>query len=106
MVSTGRHRWRGQSCLWAARHACRVFAGGASGRSDRFLAQRRPSRTVFVTESFIDELAAAKRDPVAYRRALLDKSPRAKAVLDLSAEKAGWGQPTPTPVRVSAKRCA
>jgi isoquinoline 1-oxidoreductase beta subunit len=52
-----------------------------------------PSHNVFVTESFIDELAAAvKQDAVAYRRALLDKSPRAKAVLDLAAEKAGWGQ--------------
>jgi len=55
-----------------------------------------PSHNVFVTESFIDELAAAaKQDAVAYRRALLDKSPRAKAVLDLAAEKAGWGQPLP-----------
>src|SRR6195256_761537 len=39
--------------------------------------------------------ASAKQDPVAYRGALLDKTPRAKAVLDLAAEKAGWGQPLP-----------
>ena len=67
-----------------------------------------PSHNVFVTESFIDELAAAaKQDAVAYRRALLDKSPRAKAVLDLAAEKAGWGKPLPDrsrPRRLAAVR--
>ena len=58
-----------------------------------------PSHNVFVAESFMDELAAAaKQDAVAYRRALLGKSPRAKAVLDLAAEKSGWGQPLPARV--------
>jgi isoquinoline 1-oxidoreductase beta subunit len=55
-----------------------------------------PTHNIFVVESFIDELAAiAKQDPYEYRRALLDKSPRAKAVLELAAEKAGWGKPLP-----------
>jgi isoquinoline 1-oxidoreductase beta subunit len=55
-----------------------------------------PSHNVFVVESFVDELAAAaKQDPVAFRRAMLAKNPRAKAVLDLVAEKSGWGSPLP-----------
>ena len=55
-----------------------------------------PTHNIFVVESFIDELAtAAKQDPFEYRRALLGKSPRARAVLELAAEKAGWGTPLP-----------
>ena len=50
----------------------------------------------FVVESFIDEVAAAvKQDPVAYRRGLLSKSPRATAVLDIAAQAASWGGPLP-----------
>jgi isoquinoline 1-oxidoreductase beta subunit len=54
-----------------------------------------PTRSVFVVESFIDELAAAaKRDPVQYRRALLN-SPRMIATLDAAAARADWGKPLP-----------
>lgn len=50
------------------------------------------TRSAFVVESFIDELAvAAKADPIAYRRALLT-DPRSKAVLDLVAEQSGWAK--------------
>lgn len=54
------------------------------------------SQNSFFMEAFIDELAAAaKADPYEYRRALLGKSPRHKAVLELAAQKAGWGKPLP-----------
>ncbi len=50
----------------------------------------------FVLESFVDELAAtAKRDPVAYRQSMLRSDTRALNVLNLAAEKSGWGRPAP-----------
>jgi isoquinoline 1-oxidoreductase beta subunit len=52
------------------------------------------SHTAFAKECFVDELArAAGRDPVDFRRALLAKQPRLLGVLNLAAEKAGWGEP-------------
>ena len=63
----------------------------------------------YAVECFIDELAAAAgKDPVPFRRGLLVKSAnwkprfeddpdpaRLKGVLDLAAQKAGWGKPLP-----------
>ena len=50
----------------------------------------------FANESFMDELAAAAgKDPYEFRRALLDKQPRLKRVLELAAAKSGWGKPLP-----------
>jgi isoquinoline 1-oxidoreductase beta subunit len=52
------------------------------------------SHTTFAVETFIDEVAhAAGKDPYAFRRDLLAHEPRMLAVLDLAADKAGWGKP-------------
>jgi len=58
------------------------------------------SQNIFFSESMIDEMAhAAGKDPFEYRRALLGKQPRYKSVLELAAEKAGWGAPLPAGVQ-------
>ena len=52
------------------------------------------SQNTFFAESFLDEMAAAgNKDPVEVRRRLLGKSPRMLGVLELVAEKSGWGKP-------------
>jgi isoquinoline 1-oxidoreductase beta subunit len=52
------------------------------------------THTAYATECFFDEVArAAKKDPFEMRRSLLGQHPRHKAVLELAAQKAGWGTP-------------
>jgi len=54
------------------------------------------SFNAFAVEGFVDELAhAARKDPYEYRRDLLAKAPRHLGVLNLVADKAGWGKPLP-----------
>jgi isoquinoline 1-oxidoreductase subunit beta len=54
------------------------------------------THTAFAMESMIDELAhLAGKDAVQYRRMLLANHPRNLRVLNLAADKAGWGKPLP-----------
>ena len=54
------------------------------------------SQNTYVTECFLDELAAlAEIDPVAFRRRLLGSAPRHRAVLDAVAQQAGWEREAP-----------
>ncbi|KVN36719.1 aldehyde oxidase [Burkholderia pyrrocinia] len=56
------------------------------------------SHTAYAVEAFIDEAAhAAHKDPYLFRRDLLAKEPRMRAVLELAAEKAGWDPAKPLP---------
>lgn len=55
------------------------------------------THTAFAMECMVDELAQlAGKDPVEYRRMLLKDHPRNLGVLNLAAEKAGWGKPLPS----------
>jgi isoquinoline 1-oxidoreductase beta subunit len=50
-------------------------------------------------ECFIDEVArAAGKDPLEFRRAMMEKFPKHLAVLNAAAEKAGYGKPLPAGV--------
>jgi isoquinoline 1-oxidoreductase beta subunit len=64
-----------------------------------------PNNNVFAVECFMDELARkAGKDPVEFRRSMLNGNPRLKAALDLVADKSGWGQALPA--RVGRGVCA
>jgi isoquinoline 1-oxidoreductase beta subunit len=112
----------GKLTAWTARVSCSSFAGmqngvdreGVAGIADILydipnvqVEYREPglkiptnywrsvghSQNTFFTESFVDELAlSAGKDPVEFRRELLANQPRLLGVLNLAAEKAGWGK--------------
>jgi isoquinoline 1-oxidoreductase beta subunit len=52
------------------------------------------SHNAFTVESFVDELAhEVGKDPLEFRLGLLRNHPRPRRVLEVAAEKAGWGGP-------------
>lgn len=54
------------------------------------------THNAYSTEVFFDMVAkAANKDPLELRKALLGNNARHKAVLELAAQKAGWGKPLP-----------
>ncbi len=64
-----------------------------------------PNNNVFATESLIDELALkAGKDPVAFRLAHLDGTPRLKAIVQTVAQRSNWGSKLPN--RVGRGICA
>src|SRR5436853_7784227 len=69
------------------------YQGGEAGIPVTYWRAPGSSQNTFFLESFIDELAAAaKKDPLEYRRAMLKGSPRYLGALNLAAEKANWGK--------------
>jgi len=55
-----------------------------------------PNNNVFAIESFVDELAnKAGKDPLEFRLAMLGKTPRLRAALELAAKRAHWGEALP-----------
>ena len=63
------------------------------------------NNNVFAIECLMDELARkAGKDPIAFRRDMLEGTPRLKAALDLVAEKSKWDEKLPA--RVGKGVCA
>jgi isoquinoline 1-oxidoreductase beta subunit len=55
-----------------------------------------PNNAVFAIESMMDDLAKkAGKDPVAFRLAHLGNEPRLKSILQIAAERSGWGKALP-----------
>ena len=80
-------------------HQRLAYGRGEPGPQVWFWRSVGHSQNIFFMEGFIDELAAAaKQDPFEFRRGLMSKQPRYKAVLEAAAEKAGWGKPLPAGV--------
>ena len=79
---------------------CRIFRVSYSrqeiGIDVGYMRSVSHSPNCFVIESFMDELAAAAgKDPFDFRMEHLGKKPRQRHVLQLAADRAGWGKAPP-----------
>ena len=52
----------------------------------------------------MDELAAAGKDPLEFRRKLMTNHPKHLAVLNAVAERVGWGKTPPPPASIAVLR--
>ena len=74
----------------------RAIRGDDTGIPVGYVRAVAPNYTFFAVETFMDELARiAGKDPIEFRLAHLKGAPRLARVLQLAADKAGWGSALP-----------
>ena len=95
----GRHRLeiRGADLLYEIPNRSVRAIPGDLGLPTGFYRAVETGYTVFAIEAFLDELARATgTDPLAFRLAMLGKTPRLANVLRLAAARSGWGTLLPS----------
>ena len=93
---TGEYRFGGARIWYAVADALTDYVPADPGVPLGWWRSVESSATTFAIESFVDELAlAGRQDPVAFRLRLLQQHPPLRAVLQLAAQRARWGETMP-----------